>query len=246
MDDLTEQESTRIRDAISRHSKWLDERTPDKGKDIIITLEKINLLDSRESNHDDINPNIYNKKGFFEIVERDIKLLKRDETNSTHILFIDLDGFKKVNDEISHTFGDSLLGAVGEVLDKAGRDTDVPARLRGDEFAYEAVGSTADDARQIGLRLREVFETVSESLIKKETEKNIRTSLSFGVAELGEMPVYEEVIDADGKRYNRFKETKKIPRSEWYKYTTQQLLDNALAVAEIRMKEDKKDRKMER
>ncbi len=51
------------------------------------------------------------------------------------LLFLDLDGFKGLNDTFGHAFGDEVLVAVARALRSAVRETDLPARLGGDEFA---------------------------------------------------------------------------------------------------------------
>jgi diguanylate cyclase (GGDEF)-like protein len=56
------------------------------------------------------------------------------------LVFIDLDGFKDLNDRHGHDFGDAVLEAVGQRLQRAVRPGDVVARLGGDEFVVLAAG----------------------------------------------------------------------------------------------------------
>jgi diguanylate cyclase (GGDEF)-like protein/PAS domain S-box-containing protein len=76
------------------------------------------------------------------------------------LLFIDLDGFKPINDQYGHTVGDRLLHSVGERLQLTVRETDRVARLGGDEFTV-----IANDIRQIEDAAR-----VAEKIIQQFTE----------------------------------------------------------------------------
>jgi diguanylate cyclase (GGDEF)-like protein/PAS domain S-box-containing protein len=70
------------------------------------------------------------------------------------LLYLDLDGFKLVNDTMGHTAGDELLAAVGDRLRSAVREGDVVARFGGDEFVVLAPGvRTRDGATQLAERL---------------------------------------------------------------------------------------------
>lgn len=90
------------------------------------------------------------------LLDRLGRALHRAQTDGTSIgvLFIDLDGFKAVNDTLGHQAGDELLTLTAARLVQAVRPADVVGRLSGDEFAVlcERVGSTAE-LEAIGDRL---------------------------------------------------------------------------------------------
>jgi diguanylate cyclase (GGDEF)-like protein len=69
------------------------------------------------------------------------------------MMYIDLDGFKEVNDEYGHTLGDRLLGVVSRRISDAVGDDDVVGRIGGDEFAVLVRTTGASHARQIGQRI---------------------------------------------------------------------------------------------
>lgn len=65
------------------------------------------------------------------------------ENNQVAVLFLDLDGFKAINDTVGHHFGDRFLGEVASRLQYAVREEDTVARLGGDEFAIVLEGITS-------------------------------------------------------------------------------------------------------
>ena len=101
-------------------------------RDLIQAEWKIAELEARA----DVDPllEILNRRGFERELIRSISYVKRYGTPAA-LVFIDLDGFKAVNDQYGHATGDALLKAVARQLTSHVRASDVVARLGGDEFA---------------------------------------------------------------------------------------------------------------
>lgn len=94
--------------------------------------ERINQL----ALHDPLT-SLYNRISFIDHLEKAISTAGRKGT-SLALLFLDLDGFKAVNDQLGHSAGDYVLKEVAERLRHAVREMDVIARWGGDEFAIIA------------------------------------------------------------------------------------------------------------
>ncbi|HPX26029.1 MAG TPA: GGDEF domain-containing protein [Treponemataceae bacterium] len=101
------------------------EETEQQLKEALSLVEKISIRDELTQ--------LYNRRGFFEAAQKHIKFLKRHNVGF-FLLYIDLDGLKKINDVYGHQDGDLAIKETAEILRGALRETDIIARLGGDEF----------------------------------------------------------------------------------------------------------------
>lgn len=119
---------------------------------------------------------LYNRRGFLEIAAQ-AQAQAWSAGRGTALVFVDLNGMKRINDELGHDHGDLALKDAAEVLGAAMSEGDVIARLGGDEFVAFSVDFS--EARLLGLRQR------VRSLADAQTsrfERRYRLSMSVGAA----------------------------------------------------------------
>ena len=112
--------------------------------------------------HSDPLTGLWNRAAFAERLDHALAQAKRHSTRLA-VVYIDLDGFKAVNDQHGHDVGDALLKQAASRIAQCTRDYDAVARLGGDEFAVLATnlaqGSATVTAERIAQALAEPFET---------------------------------------------------------------------------------------
>ena len=115
--------------------------------------------------HDSLT-GLINRSHFIECIDQ---ALRRSQRQSRHVavVYVDLDGFKRVNDRGGHSLGDRVLFAIASRLRHAVRSADMVARIGGDEFAVLCEGLSAADqadivARRIAMALQESVELDGE------------------------------------------------------------------------------------
>lgn len=142
----------------------------------VITLLRERALNEHRATHDDLT-DLPNRVLFMDRLERAVAHSRR-HSDPVGVLYLDLDGFKDVNDSLGHEAGDQLLQITAKRLLSCGRDEDTVARLAGDEFAILLPHlSHADDVLQIAERVLEALdEPVSLG------GQRVRSAGSVGVA----------------------------------------------------------------
>ena len=98
---------------------------------------------------------VANLRKFNERLRAEIDRAERSADPLT-LLMIDLDDFKRVNDEYSYTLGDAVLAASARAMDEVVRANELLARRGGDEFAVIAVGADAATGEKLAERIGEV------------------------------------------------------------------------------------------
>ncbi|NGN68761.1 EAL domain-containing protein [Streptomyces sp. A7024] len=107
---------------------------------------------------------------------------RRASDQGTAVLFIDLDGFKSVNDTIGHAAGDELLIQAARRLNESVRSGDTASRLGGDEFAALIIGDGSRTPREV--RIFEIADRLRERLSEPYAVGGVevRVTPSIGVA----------------------------------------------------------------
>lgn len=123
---------------------------------------------------------LFNSRAFRETVDYEIERFKRGGEPFS-VCYIDLDGFKKVNDSYGHKRGDDLLKLVAKVFQSNVRKTDVVARMGGDEFAI-FLPTTNHEAVKV------VVHKLWKEFLYAMNENNWPTTLSMGVVTFEKLP----------------------------------------------------------
>jgi diguanylate cyclase (GGDEF)-like protein len=121
---------------------------------------------------------ISNRRRALELVERLLALARR-HAQPLCIALLDLDAFKRVNDEHGHATGDRVLRRLAEMLQRKFRGEDVVGRWGGEEFVLGMYGMTGSDGE------RRLYEVLSSFRVQEfgEDGRSLTVTFSAGIAE---------------------------------------------------------------
>lgn len=120
---------------------------------------------------------VYNKRHFDEVLEREVSRAERYDRCFSLVLF-DIDHFKNVNDTHGHLAGDAVLRQLGQIVRHRVRRDDTVARVGGEEFAIILPEIDCTVARDVAEKLRKVVE--ASSFRFEAVDLNVTVSLGVG------------------------------------------------------------------
>lgn len=184
-------------DEVARGKKELEEYAEGLEETVAQRTDEL----ARLANHDGLT-DLLNQRSFYEELRRETARALRSG-GQLALIYLDLDGFKAVNDSQGHLRGDEILIGVAEVIRRVVRLEDIAARYGGDEFCIILPHSGTANAREVARRLIEAFE-------QEPDLKGTGVRLSIGIAAGEGARLHDAdllVKSADGAMYR----SKKIP-----------------------------------
>jgi diguanylate cyclase (GGDEF)-like protein len=170
-----------------------------KGEEVLLALSLTDELTG-----------LYNRRRFFVLTEQYLKVAIRTKKRSL-LLYIDMDDLKWINDHYGHHEGDHALIDLAAILKKTFRESDIIARIGGDEFVVLLESTVEND----GILITRLYENIKDYNAKGP--RRYQLSISVGAAQFdpGSPILIDDLLSkADASMYaQKRKRAKKQPRS---------------------------------
>lgn len=150
---------------------------------------------------------LYNRRAFLIAYDRQIKMQKRGTSTHATLVMIDLDDFKRVNDNFGHDVGDDVLKGVALTVKSSVRATDIVARFGGEEFILLLPNTHLESARILSKKISNSIKLESKNYSPKSQFQYI--TLSIGIISLTCSDTFKEsLIKVDHALYTAKKSGK--------------------------------------
>jgi diguanylate cyclase (GGDEF)-like protein/PAS domain S-box-containing protein len=176
---------------VGSSDRWFKfEYTPDKddsGATLGFYIMGIDITDMKNVQHHlrafarvDSLTGLPNRAQLYERLTEALARSKRGQS-STACLFLDIDHFKSINDSLGHAGGDEALREFGQRLESAVRETDLVARLAGDEFVIVLEGG--EQPASASAVARKIIEAIRPSFLIQGAPRTVSTSVGIAMSE---------------------------------------------------------------
>jgi diguanylate cyclase (GGDEF)-like protein len=159
-----------------------------------ISLENARLY--HQATHDPLT-GLANRNLLYQVFELSAAKAKREKKNIA-ILFLDLDGFKKINDTYGHELGDKVLLYVSDQIKCCLRESDLAVRLGGDEFIVMLEDATVNVASLIAERILQAF---AKEIFLMSHEMHVTTSIGISIYPSDGVDIQVLLKEADSALY---------------------------------------------
>ncbi len=166
---------------------------------ISIAVKNVQLFaEMQVSSVSDALTGCFNRAHAFATLDSEMRRAKRNR-RPLSIAMLDVDDFKRINDEHGHLCGDAVLESIGETLRRTLRSSDVKCRYGGDEFIIVLPETPIDGADQVADHIRRAIERVEHP--GRTRPFTIQVSIGVSAAQPGEADVLALVGRADAALY---------------------------------------------
>jgi diguanylate cyclase (GGDEF)-like protein len=143
---------------------------------------------------------LFNRRYFDEAITAEVARASRYGRDLS-VIFLDVDFFKKYNDQYGHQHGDVVLKRISHIIKLNIREIDIATRYGGEEFVVILPETPRDDAYTVAEKIRQSVEETAASAIGNRNATAI--TVSAGVASLGQdiMNVHQLIAKADQAVY---------------------------------------------
>ncbi len=154
------------------------------------------ILTIREMAERDFLTGLFNRRAFFSQVQNLFANARRGKFNLV-VAMMDIDHFKKCNDQYGHDAGDEVIRFVGQTITSRLRKSDITARFGGEEYCMACVDMNQEDAKKVFDNIRRAIE---DAVVEFENHK-IRVTVSTGICTRLMDSLDEMISTADNMLY---------------------------------------------
>jgi diguanylate cyclase (GGDEF)-like protein len=165
--------------------------------------------------HDDLT-GLYNRRGLLALAQQLMRQAERDR-RGFEVVFMDLDGLKRINDTLGHPEGDRAIRETALIIRASFRESDVVARLGGDEFVvlspHDGAAPAGEEGAAVAIAVARLLETVARHNAQAEHPFPISMSVGFSRYDPAAPRGIESLLEAADQQMYLQKNRKQLARA---------------------------------